>query len=312
MDSIHASCFSEHEPLHSVVLCPPSDLDVTDMKIATQVQWNGPVDQSKARECHENLVGALQQEGVRTIMYDEFLSDKDLHLSKQLINRVFVRDLACVFGESVLPGEAGTSMRKPEYVQFHLLLSHWLPDAFQINENNDIKALEFGDLLILNKDAIFINVGMRTSISSLERVKEAIFQAGFSEIGIIDLPRSASTLHLDMNCNVAGSDVVVAKQFLKYFPVQVITESSSSFSMVDAFLFRHGFDIHWLQSYKTIPDINFLNVNPETLLVSKQCNKNSLKEHPSLQKKNIISIDVTELEKGGGGIRCMTLPLHRG
>ncbi|MYL35595.1 arginine deiminase [Pontibacillus yanchengensis] len=311
MNQISPNCFSEHEQLKSVVLCPPSSLDVPDQKTATMVQWNGPVNQEIAHENHENLTGALSQEGVHVIQYEDELSSEGYRLSDQLINRMFVRDLACVFGNTILPGEAGTSMRKPEYIHLHSLMNKWFPHHFQIHENNDVSSLEFGDVLVLNKDAIFINVGMRTSISSVERVKNSLFEAGFSEIGIIDLPRSASTLHLDMNCNVVGSNVVISKSFLRYFPIQVLTQSTVHYSMMQEFMSRHGFDVYWIESYKTIPDINFLNINPETILISKQANLEIFRDHPVLKKKKYLSIDVTELEKGGGGIRCMTLPLER-
>lgn len=125
------------------------------------------------------------------------------------------------------------------------------------------------------------------------------------------MPRSSDTLHLDMNCNIANNDVVIAKSFMRYFPIQVITPSSTRFDMTEQFFNRHGFELYWLETYNTIPDINFLNLNPETLLVSKKATKQHFKKHPKLQKKNIVEIDVTELEKGGGGIRCMTLPLVR-
>jgi arginine deiminase len=304
-------CYSEHTQLKTVLLCPPSAIDVPDQKTASLVQWNGAVDQEKAHENFRNLSGSLKAEGVKVIHYSDYLTEEDQKLSEQLINRVFVRDIACTFGAIIIPGEPGTSMRRPEYVQLHLLLKEWFKDQFIMNENNDVNALEFGDVLILNKDAIFINVGMRTSITSVEKIKNRIFQAGFTEIGIIDLPRTSSTLHLDMNCNVAGPDIVISKSYLRYFPINIITETTSSYSMMQEFLIRHGFDVYWIEEYKTIPDINFLNINPETLLISKQSNLNIFKDHPKLRQKKLLPIDVTELEKGGGGIRCMSLPLER-
>ncbi len=98
---------------------------------------------------------------------------------------------------------------------------------------------------------------------------------------------------------------------MRLFPVQVLTAQSSRFDMIEPFLKRHGFDVYWRDTYKTIPDINFINLNPETLLISKQATKQQFLAHPLLKKKNVLEVDVTELEKGGGGIRCMTLPLVR-
>ena len=166
-------------------------------------------------------------------------------------------------------------------------------------------------MIILNKDAVFINIGMRTTLEAVEKVKETIFHQGFSEIGIIDLPRSSDTLHLDMNCSVANDDLVIAKSFMRYFPVHVLTAQGTRYEMTEFFLNRHGFEVYWLEKYNTIPDINFLNLDPETLLISTQAHKQMLKKHPKLQKKQFIEIDVSELEKAGGGIRCMSMPLRR-
>ena len=302
MLSFQPNCWSEHEELEVVMLCAPSKLDVPDLKTAEDVQWSSPVNQAKAQENFIELKGAFENAGIRVIDYAEELSQDDQQLSEQLINRFFVRDLACVFGNMILPGEPGISMRRPEYVQAHLLMKKWFPETFLLNENNYIKALEYGDVLILNKDAVLINIGMRTSIESIEKIKGKIFHAGFSEIGMIDLPRRSDTLHLDMNCNIANKDLVIAKSYVRYFPVNVLTEKESRYEMSEQFLNRHGFEVYWLKEYDTVPDINFLNLDPETLLISKKAHKQMIKNHPKLQKKKIIEIEVTELEKAGGGI----------
>ena len=43
-----------------------------------------------------------------------------------------------------------------------------------------------------------------------------------------------------MNCNVVNPNLVVAKSFVRHFPVQVLTAQSSRFDMVEPFLKRHG------------------------------------------------------------------------
>lgn len=304
-------CWSEHGEIEVVMLCAPSKLDVPDMKIAEYVQWGAPVNHVKAHENFLELKGTLESAGIQVIDYSEELPQDDQRLSEHLLNRFFVRDLACVFGNIIVPGEAGISMRRPEYIQSHQLMKKWFPEAFLIHQNNDIKALEFGDVLILNKDAVLVNIGMRTSVLSVERVKEHIFAAGFSEIGVIDLPRSLDTLHLDMNCNVANEDLIISKSYVRYLPIHILSENGCRYEMSERFLQRHGFEVYWIDKYDTIPDINFLNLDPETLLISKKAHKNIFKKHPKLQSKKIIEVEVTELEKAGGGIRCMTLPFRR-
>ncbi|WP_200411008.1 arginine deiminase family protein [Virgibacillus salexigens] len=311
MGTWEPGCWSEHGELKVVFVCSPSQISIPDLKTAEDVQWSAPVHHETAQANFASFKTALEDAGVEVIDYSQYLDSQGQQLSSQLINRFFVRDLACVFGKTMLPGEAGTFMRRPEYVQVHQLMNTWFPQAFRMEATNHLKALEFGDVLILNQDVVWINVGMRTSLESVEEVKDRIFQAGFSEIGILSLPRRSDTLHLDMNCNVAGGELMVAKQFVRHFPIHVWTEQGSHYEMPKQFLERHGFAVYWLEQYNTIPDINFLNLDPETILISKQAHKQMLKKHPKMDKKKIIEVDVTELEKAGGGIRCMTLPLVR-
>ncbi|MGM7700444.1 arginine deiminase family protein [Pseudalkalibacillus sp. Hm43] len=313
MLNITPSCWSETDTLKTVVLCPPAVLDVPDQQTATDVLWEKPVIQNKAIHNHNELCHALEEAGVEVINYSKYLSIDDFKVNEQLINRVFVRDLACVFGKTVIPGEPGITMRKPEYIHAHNLFEQWMGEQFDLEGNNGMKGMEFGDVLVLNRNAVLVNVGLRTSILSIEKLKGKIFEAGFSEIGVIDLPRRADTLHTDMNLNVAGPDLILSKCFVRFMPVLVLTEKEHRYEMFHTFVKHHGFDIHWTSKVTdTVADINFLNLDPETILISKQRRKSIFRDHPKLKKLNYIEIDVSELEKGGGGIRCMTLPLKRG
>jgi arginine deiminase len=313
MDKIQPRCENEFGELKTVLVCSPSTLDVSDQKTADYVQWEKPVDHEIALENFQAMKAAMESEGVKAIDYADYLKEDDAALSRQLINRIFVRDLACVFRDRLIPGDAGTSMRAPEYAHSHRLFSEWFePDIFRIEDNNELKALEYGDLMLLNKDAILVNTGLRTSIESIEAVQGKMFAAGYSEIAIIDLPRRGDTLHLDMNLNAVGEGVILAKGYMRFLPVQVVHEGGSHYYMLGDFLRRHGYDILWTDDVShTVADINFLNLNPETLLVSTKMNRHILKEHPKRKQLRIIEVDVNELEKGGGGIRCMTLPFIR-
>lgn len=313
MVKIHPNCWNEHGELKTVMVCSPSSVDVPDQKTADYIGWEKPVNQEKAKENHEGMMKAMQDAGVNVIDYSQFLKNEAAELNHQLINRVFVRDLACVYGNTVIPGDAGITMRTPEYIHSHELFQTWFDEeTFSIHDNNRLKALENGDVFVLNRDAVFINTGMRSSIEAIEEIKKKIYQAGFSEIGIIDLPRTGETMHLDMNCNVAGDDLLIAKSYMRLFPVQIISEKGARYVMMEDFIQRQGFDVLWTDDVKhTVADINFLNLDPETLLISTKANKKILKEHPKLKGKKLIEVDVNELEKGGGGIRCMTLPFER-
>lgn len=310
--NIQPEVWSEYGELETVFLCSPPIINISHSQTLEDVRWDAKVSHEKTSENFCAFKEVLQGAGVQVIDYAEHLVPDDQKLSEQLINRHFVRDLACVLGKTVLPGEAGTFARRPEYLHAHLLMKKWLPDdTFFLHENDDIKALECGDIMLLNRDAVLINVGLRTSLESIAKIKKRIYEAGFSEIALISLPRRMDTLHLDMTLNVANHDLIIAKHFIQHLPLQVLSEKESRYEMSGEFLKRHGYEVNWLEKYDTVPDINFIHLDPETLLISKCANHKMIKSHPKMKSKRIVEVDVSELEKTGGGIRCITLPLRR-
>ncbi|WP_128895568.1 arginine deiminase family protein [Longirhabdus pacifica] len=317
MISFQPNCWSEYDPLEVVLLCTPASVSITNQENANMVQSNAPIHHEKAAEQHHHFKATLKQEGVEVIDVEEQLSDDMKQLSSQLVHRTFVRDIACVIGNKVIPGVPGVTMRSAEYDMVHKLMEGWFSKETFLSANQHIdwvrrtSPLEFGDVFILNKDAVFINVGKRSSEESVARLLPHLKSQGFSEVGIIDLPHQSDTLHLDMNCNVAGEDIVVAKQGLHHFPVRLITESTHQYMMMEQFLMRHGFEVIWVDKYAAIPDFNFLTIHPEAIVLSKNAKKSAFRHHDKLKHKKMIEVDVNELEKGGGGIRCMTLPLRR-
>jgi arginine deiminase len=306
------NCWNEHDELKSVIVCSPTILSVPDQQTAKDLRWQQTGDKDKMWHNFLEMVQTMEREGVQVTDYSTFLPEDDKSFHGQLINRVFVRDLACVFGSTVIPGEAGTTIRRPEYIHAHRIFKKWFSeDQFSLDWKASANALENGDVLVLSKDAVFINVGMRSSYESALVLHKMLIQLGFSEIGIIDLPRRAESIHLDMTLNVVGPGLVLAKSYLRYFPVEILTDAGNTYMMLHEFLQRHGFEVIWSDNIKhTVADINFINLNPETLLLSTKANKKIFR-HEKLKKKRFIEVNVDELESGGGGIRCMTLPIER-
>lgn len=115
MDSFQLNCWSEHGELKVVMLCAPSLVDVTDLTVAEQVGWSDTVNHQKAMDNFMALKTTFENAGVHVLDYARELAHDQQLLSEQLLNRYFVRDLACVIGNRLLLGNAGSSLRKPEY-----------------------------------------------------------------------------------------------------------------------------------------------------------------------------------------------------
>ena len=121
--NIHPNCWNEYEELKTVVVCSPSILDVPDQQTATDVQWEKAVKQKKARDSHEEMVRTMEEAGVNVIDYSVHLSQEDIKLNEQLINRIFVRDLACVFGQEYFSWGSWNVYAATRILSIHTVIS---------------------------------------------------------------------------------------------------------------------------------------------------------------------------------------------
>ncbi|MEW6679535.1 MAG: arginine deiminase family protein [bacterium] len=310
--SVSPQCWSEWESLKVVGICRPAPFAVTTHEEARLVGFRNILDPFRALEAYERLRTVLKDNNIAVFDLCDYLTEEELHLGNQLVNRIYVRDIAGVFGTRLILGVAGADIRIPEFELLQSVLRRFvIPESITITSNDSGNSIEFGDCLILNKDAVIINVGFRTSKREIKRICSLLWECGFEVCGLICLPRDITTAHLDLTCNVIGRDIFVAVHFLCHIPVQVITATGSSYYlMLPDFICHEGFKVIWLPTNSDPRGcINFINLKAKTILTS--TNANPLHDLLQGHKINIISVNVDELEKGGGSIRCLTLPLVR-
>jgi arginine deiminase len=312
MQAVHPYCRTEHGELLTVAVCSPALLSVSTQIEADYVMFNGPVPVERTLEAFARLSDALRGQGVQVLDLSQSLTLAEAEVSGQLVNRLFTRDVGAALGSRVALGSAGAHMRSPDFHFARKALQRLL-DADQIAmvANQPGCSIEFGDLIILSPSSVLINVGFRTIRSAVEQLVPVLMEEGFEEIGLTSLPKEMNVPHLDVVCNVVGGRWLVALSFARHMPVEVITpHAPPSYQMLPNFATRHGYQMIWVPpGHDPLGHVNFISLAEDTILAS-----TSGVLLPTLLRGcrvELRQIDIQALEQGGGGIRCLTLPLVR-
>jgi len=213
-------------------------------------------------------------------------------------------------------------------------------------------SLEGGDIFVINSNIVLIGISERTSKEAIDLIVPYIFNQSFEHVIAIDLPKERAMMHLDTIFTQISYNEGILFNHKNYninqLSVYFASKSSKSTKLIkhkfnfinllndlglkiiscggkqDNFKLREqltdGANSFVLEPGKII----MYNCNDYTIL---ELEKNGYK-HISSQSfytdpltfekvlrsdsKVVISINGSELVKGRGGPRCMTLPIKRG
>ena len=269
-----------------------------------------------------------------------------------LPNLIFTRDIAVTIGKKIISTWASKKVRNSENrLTQKLLNEHEIFNNTEIIHFSEIApniSLEGGDVTIFNEDLVIIGLGERTSKDSIKKLEPIIFSEGFNRIYAIELPKKRSMMHIDtVFTRISEEDVLY---FPPLFDTQKpnIYNISSNQSIEDvkptqmnlikllnqdgyktngikcggnielnqyreqwtdganAFTLKPGVAIGYNRNIHTIEELkkNNYRILPSSQFIS---DFNSIND-----EKIFITLDSSELCRGRGGPRCLTLPLCRG
>jgi len=210
--------------------------------------------------------------------------------------------------------------------------------------------IEGGDLLVLREDLIMIGYSERTTARAIDTLMRSIAEkGGVQNFVVVEIPKSRATIHLDMIFTMVDRDACVAfpplitglhkcRAFHVHFEQRQVKRIVEYPGVLEA-LRTHGLDLKAIscggndelrqEREQWSSGANFFAMAPGHIVgfehnqaTAEELSKNGfgivmadqvISGEFSLEpgQATLVTMHGSELSRGGGGCRCMTMPLNR-
>ena len=262
----------------------------------------------------------------------DFLSNQYPFIIDPMPNLYFTRDPFAALGSGVSIHKMMTATRNRETL-FGKYIFNYHPtykDTKLFYDRSEDYSLEGGDILVLNKETIAVGISQRTNPNAIEKFANIILteESSFKKVLAIDIPKTRAFMHLDTVFTMVDydkftihpnikSDIVV--YVLKKVDGKMdITEERGTLERVlekelnidKIKLIKCGGDSVIDASREQWNDgSNTLCISPgEVIVYSRNYVTNKILEEEGIK---IHIMPSSELSRGRGGPRCMSMPLIR-
>ena len=262
----------------------------------------------------------------------DFLSNQYPFIIDPMPNLYFTRDPFAALGSGVSIHKMMTATRNRETL-FGKYIFNYHPtykDTKLFYDRTEDYSLEGGDILVLNKETIAVGISQRTNPNAIEKFANIILteESSFKKVLAIDIPKTRAFMHLDTVFTMVDydkftihpnikSDIVV--YVLKKIDGKMdITEERATLEQVlekelnidKIKLINCGGDSVIDASREQWNDgSNTLCISPgEVIVYSRNYVTNKILEEEGIK---IHIMPSSELSRGRGGPRCMSMPLIR-
>jgi arginine deiminase len=274
-------------------------------------------------------VPEVKQHGLSDMVVDKYQFYLD-----PMPNLYFTRDIGAVIGCGISINRMKTEARKRE-----TLLLKYIYDNHEVFKGADIPlwysrempyAMEGGDELVLSSEVIAIGCSERTSPEAIEAAARNIFRnSQFKRVLVFDIPKCRAFMHLDTVFTMVDYDKFTIHPGIEDpMNLYIITPSSdgdisisyqtntldqilkSELHLDSVELIRCGGGDPIVAAREQWNDgSNTLAIAPGTVITYER----NYVSNELLSKRGIkvITIESSELSRGRGGPRCMSMPLSR-
>ncbi|MGV8906148.1 MAG: arginine deiminase [Acetobacterium sp.] len=251
-----------------------------------------------------------------------------------LPNLYFMRDPAISIHDGMCISAMATRVRKRESQYMAAIYEHHPLFASCKNKtfykDTNFFSVEGGDILILSPTVVAVGCSERTEVQGVEELAKNLFNAdlGIKKVLAVKIPSNRAFMHLDTVFTMVDYDkFIVYPGILEQVETIIMTPGKDNclhYERVDSL-------IGALKSVLGLPAVNLIESgggNP-VAAAREQWNDstNTLAIAPGVivaytrnEKSNevltengikVIGIEASELVRGRGGPRCMTMPLYR-
>ena len=264
----------------------------------------------------------------------ELVQEDHRFLLDPIPNLYFTRDPFAVIGRGVSLNHMYSATRNRETIYAQYILKHHpgyatgLSFYYSREEGNRI---EGGDILVLGKEVIAVGISQRTTPEAIEILAKNLFreEGGFRTVLALDIPNIRAYMHLDTVCTQLDRDKFLVHPGilgnLRIFEIQKGKEEQLKVRELDESLDRVLARFTGTDKVKLIKcggssrvasereqwndGSNTLCVRPGVVIAY---DRNDITN--SLMRENgitVLEIPSSELSRGRGGPRCMSMPLER-
>jgi arginine deiminase len=251
-------------------------------------------------------------------------------ITDPLPNILFQRDPFASAGKGVILNKMWSVTRNRETIFADFVFKNHKDFAGNVpfwyertNEHN----IEGGDVMILNKETLVIGVSQRTTMEAVEALsKEVLGKDEFKQIIVLDLPKTRAYMHLDTVFTNIDYDKFIAHPLIfddldKFKVYKVTTEGTTEIKkpleeVLEELIGKKptiircgGNDPIAAGREQWNDGTNVLTIKPG-VVVAYERNWKTI----SLLKEagvTVYTIPSSELSRGRGGPRCMSMPLDR-
>ncbi len=263
-----------------------------------------------------------------------------------LYNLFFTRDASVSVLNRVMINDMKFETRVRESYLMQKIFQHYFhASTFRISASG--VTIEGGDVLIAREDVLLVGNGCRTSKKAIEMLIEQLKGTSIKHIVVQQLPKKPdSFIHLDMVFTFLDKNICMCYQPLIAQPSQYTTthidmesgkveEKTTLLEALQALcfdvqpIFCGGDDIWNQQREQWHSGANFFAIEPGKIIGYQRnihtihalhqygfdiveatdiiSGKDSIDNH----QRCVVTIPSNELPRGGGGARCMTMPINR-